>query len=270
VRPLAGRLADRVELLLTTYFAMERLVGLNRQQIVALFGGRIAAAAESIVERRRRWIADALDALRRQYPDYIAELETRFLRQSTLRREMTRYQSLFEEGLIPREVYEDLRRGIAGSLAAGRRPRFDIGLDTRQLVQRLDLLAGLAPPQLDRVCRLLRPRFLMPNDRIIRRGERGDAVFFIASGAVEVIFAHRRLRLGSGDFFGEMALLSGRPRQADVVALTFCQLLVLRKADFERFVAANPEARAAIDRVAAARQAMSAADEGHPIAVTPV
>jgi CRP-like cAMP-binding protein len=57
-----------------------------------------------------------------------------------------------------------------------------------------------------------------------------------------------------------MALLSGRRRQADVVALTYCRLLVLRKADFERFLAANPEARAAINHIAQARLAMNRDD----------
>jgi len=121
-------------------------------------------------------------------------------------------------------------------------------------------LAGLDEPQFDRVCRLLRPRFAVPNAPIIRKGERGDAVFFIASGAVEVILPARRVRLGSGEFFGELALLSGRPRQSDVVALTYCRFLVLRRADFERFIAANPEARAAIDRITEARRASNAAE----------
>jgi CPA1 family monovalent cation:H+ antiporter len=85
-------------------------------------------------------------------------------------------------------------------------------------------------------------------------------VFFIASGAVEVRLPARRVRLGSGEFFGEMALLAGRPRQADVVALTYCRLLVLRKADLERFLAANPEARATIDRTMAARLSMNKGD----------
>jgi CPA1 family monovalent cation:H+ antiporter len=259
VRLLADRLADRVERLLLMRFLIERLVGFNDQQIALLLGQRIAAICRDIIDRRRRAIAGALDALRRQYPGYIADLEARFLRQSALRHELTRYESLYEEGLIPREIYEDLRRSVIGNRAAVERPRFDIGLDTHQLVTRLDLLAGLDEQQLDRVCRLLRPRIAVPNEAIIRRGDRGDAVFFIASGAVEVRFAARRLRLGTGEFFGETALLSGRQRQADVVALTYCQLLVLRQADFERFMAANPEAREAIRKVAAARQAMNEA-----------
>jgi len=159
--------------------------------------------------------------------------------------------------LIPQELYDDLKRSVAGNRAAERRPRFEIGLDIHRLIEKLDILSALNDKQLERVAKLLRPRFSVPNERILRRGDRGDAVFFIASGAVEVRLPARRVRLGSGEFFGEMALLSRRPRQADVVSLTYCRLLVLRKADFERFLAGNPEARAEINRIAEARLEMN-------------
>jgi CPA1 family monovalent cation:H+ antiporter len=136
---------------------------------------------------------------------------------------------------------------------AEHRPRFDLGLDTSQLLGRLDLLSGLDERQLARVQRLVRPRFTMPNERILRAGERADAVYFVASGAVEVRFPDQRIQLGSGSFFGEMGLLTRQPRRADVVALTFCRLLVLSKTDFELFMAENPDARAEINRVAQAR-----------------
>ncbi|HLN07802.1 MAG TPA: cyclic nucleotide-binding domain-containing protein [Xanthobacteraceae bacterium] len=61
------------------------------------------------------------------------------------------------------------------------------------------------------------------------------------------------MRLGSGDFFGEMALLSKQRRQADVVALGYCQVLVLNVTEFRRFLREYPAAKAEIDRVAAAR-----------------
>jgi CPA1 family monovalent cation:H+ antiporter len=238
---------------------VERLHRFNGQQISALFGERIAAISREIIDRRRTMIAGALDALRRQYPDYVTELEAHFLRQSTLRQEMTRYQSFFEEGLISHEIYQDLQRSVLGLRAGNQRPRFDMGLDTHQLVKGLDILAGLDERQLERVSRLLRPRFALPGERIVRKGSRGAAVFFIASGAVEVILPERRVRLSDGEFFGEMALLAGRPRQADVVALTYGHLLVLRRADLERFMRANPQARETIHRVAEARRAMNAA-----------
>jgi len=260
VRFLADRLADRVELLLVTRLLLDRLPRFNNRRLGPMFGERITELTSEIIERRREGVGAAFDALRRQYPDYVAALEIRFLRQSALRQEMVRYQLLFEEGLIPKELHDDLQRGVAGASAAEPSPRFDIGLDTHRLIERLDILSGLGERQLDRVARLLRPRFTVPNERIIRRGDRGDAVFFIASGAVEVALPAGPVRLGSGEFFGEMALLSGRPRQADVTALTYCRLLVLRKTDFERFIAANPEARAAINLIAQARHLMNQDD----------
>jgi monovalent cation:H+ antiporter, CPA1 family len=260
VRFLADRLADRVELLLVMRLVVDRLLGFNAQRLGPMFGERITELTGEIIERRREAVGDAFDAVRLQYPDYVGALEIRFLRQSALRQEMQRYQALFEEGLIPQELYDDLHRGVSSASAAEPRPRFDIGLDTHRLIERLDILSGLDDTQLDRVARLLRPRFTVPNERIIRKGDRGDTVFFIASGAVEVALPTRRVRLGSGEFFGEMALLSGRPRQADVMALTYCRLLVLRKTDFERFVSTNPEARAAIDFITQTRQSMNQAD----------
>ena len=260
VRPLAERLAERLEILLVTRIAIERLILFNNQQLSRLFGEHIAAATRDIVDKRQRAIESALEGLRRQYPDYLAELEVRFLQQSTLHHEMGRYQSFYDEGLISHELYDDLKRNTPVSGSALRRPHFDIGLDSRELVKRLDLLAGLDDRQLEIVCRLLRPRFAVPHDLVIRKGDRGDAVYFIASGTVEVILPDRRIRIGSGAFFGELALLSGRPRQADVIALTYCQFLLLRRTDFEQFMRDNPEAKETIVRVAEARQTANASD----------
>ena len=81
----------------------------------SVFEERLTEITGEIIEHRREEVGDALDALRRQYPDYVAALEVRFLRQSALRQEMGRYQALFEEGLIPQELYDDLKRGVAGT-----------------------------------------------------------------------------------------------------------------------------------------------------------
>ena len=74
-----------------------------------------------------------------------------------------------------------------------------------------------------------------------------------------MMLPEHRVRLGTGEVFGEMALLTGQPRLADVVALTYCRLLVLRKLDFDQFMGTNPQAEAAIKRVAAERTAMNRA-----------
>jgi CPA1 family monovalent cation:H+ antiporter len=219
----------------------------------AIFGERIAALIDGVLEARLDKIRSALDALRRQYVDYAAALEARFLRQAALRREMGRYQALFEGGLIPPEVYRDLASSVADAQVADAPPCFDIGLDTNELILHLDLFAGLDARHLEGVKTLLRPRFTVPGELIVRKGDVGDAVFFIASGAAEVILANRRVPLGTGDVFGEMALITGAPRQADVKALTYCRLLALRKADFDRFMRDNRDVRLKIHQIAETR-----------------
>jgi CPA1 family monovalent cation:H+ antiporter len=223
---LADQLADRVEFLLIMRHSFERLAQFNNGEIKGIFGERIGAITGKIIAQRQQAAFDALDALRRQYPEYSTALEAMLVRQSAARQELARYQNLFKGGLINREVYDNLQRSIADARAAERRPQFDIGLDTHRLIEKLDLLANLDELQRAAIIRLLAPRFAVPNERIVRKGDPGDSVFFIASGAVGVMLPDRQVRLGTGEVFGEMALLTGRPRVADVVALTYCRLLV--------------------------------------------
>ena len=252
-RVLANRLGERFEMLLVTRLLIQRLAGDDSKRSRSIFGERVEALIDRILRERLDRTQSRVDALRRQYPDYLGALEARILRQSALRREMGRYRALFEEGLIASEVYRDLTSKIEDAQGAEAPPRFDIGLDTERLIARLDLFATLDRRHLAGVQKLLRPRFTFPNELIVRKGERGDAVFFIASGAAEVILPDRRISLGSGDFFGEMSLITGEPRQADVRSQTYCRLLVLRKADFDRFMRANPDVLGQINAIAERR-----------------
>ena len=259
-RFLADRLGERFETLLATRLIIQELSGGAAKRSRAIFGDNAAALIDHMLEARLAGVQSALDALRRQYVDYAAALEARFLRQSALRRELSRYRALFEGGVIPAEVYRDLVNSVEQIEGKEAPPRFDIGLDTRELVSRLEMFKGLDGRHLEGVRKLLRPRFTVPGELIVRKGERGDAVFFIASGAAEVQFPDRRIRLGTGEVFGEMALLTGEPRQADVRALTYCRLLVLRKTDFDRFMSDNRDVRLKIHEIAETRAALNRAD----------
>jgi CPA1 family monovalent cation:H+ antiporter len=261
VRFLADRLGDRFEMLLVTRLLIQELMAAHAVRSRSIFGERVVELIDVILKVRLKRTTAALDALRRQYPQYAAALEARFLRQSALRREMGRYDALFQEGLIAPEIYEDLKGSVEDTQSRETRPRFDLGLDTRELIGRLDLFADLNDQQLERVQKLLRPRFVAPRELIVREGDEGDACYFIASGAAEVVFPDRRIPLGSGDLFGEMALLTGMTRQADVVAMTYCRLLVLRKVDFDRFMQDNRDIRLAIHNIAATRSSMNRSDE---------
>ncbi len=259
-RFMVRQLADRFELLLVSRMVQEELVRFVDRKLTQVLGERVRELLGEIVGQRRQATATALDALRLQYPAYAEALERRFLRQAALRLEAAEYQTLYDEGLIDQELYNDLWREVQSRRAkAVRRPRLDLGLNTHELVGEFPLFADLNPEQRTKLSALLRPRFAVPGERLIRRGERGRAMYFISSGAVEVNLAGERIQLGRGDFFGELALLGARPRRADVTALSYCQLLVLDDADFRTLLATDPSIHQKINKVATDRMQMNRA-----------
>ena len=253
-RPLQRQISIRFETLLIRRLALEELFRFIDSRLAALLGQRVAELLVEVIAARSAATIRALDALRLQYPEYAEALEQRFLRQSGFRLSLSRFHDLYDEGLIGKEVFEDLERehAVVQSLM-DELPPLDLGLRAQDLLAQFDMFAGFGAAELRALARLFRPRLLVPDEVVIRKGERGNAMFLISSGAVEVVLPNQRVRLGSADFFGEMALLSGRPRQADVVALGYCRVLVLSAADFRRFLRDYPRARAEINRVAKER-----------------
>jgi CPA1 family monovalent cation:H+ antiporter len=253
-RPLQRQISVRFESLLIRRLALEELSRFIGNRLEGLLGERVAELLGEVIAARSDATTRALDALRLQYPEYAEALDQRFLRQSGFRLSLSRFHDLYDEGLIGKEVFEDLEREhTAARLMTDELPPLDLGLRAEELVGQFEMFAGLGAAELRALARLFRPRLLVPEEVVIRKGDRGNAMFMISSGAVEVVLPNGGVRLGSGDFFGEMALLSGRRRQADVVALGYCRVLVLTAADFQRFLRDYPQAKAEIDRIAEER-----------------
>jgi voltage-gated potassium channel len=146
---------------------------------------------------------------------------------------------------------------LAGILASGyaselRRRDF---LRSWDLVAQVPLFASVGATTLAEVARLLRPRDLPAGRVVFRRGERGESMYFIAAGEVEVRVPGGPVRLGEGKFFGEMALITGEPRTATVVTTRASELLALDLADFRALAAARPELSDAIHAEAERRLA---------------
>ena len=241
-------------MLLTRHLALEELAQFAGSRLEPMLGRSAATVLRKIIAGRAEAIARALDALRLQYPEHARTLEARFLEQSGLQLLLLRYRDLFEEGLIGGELFDDLEQEHARQLLSDRLPPLDLGLQTEQLIRSFPMFAGLDETELKAVVRVLRPRLLVPDEMIIRKGERGRSMFFISSGAVEVVLPRQRVRLGSGDFFGEMALLNRGPRNADVVSLGYGRVLELARPPISAVSCAiYPHARAEIETTAAAR-----------------
>lgn len=111
------------------------------------------------------------------------------------------------------------------------------------MVARVPLFRHLPPAQLAEITALLHQRNLPPRYTVVRRGEHPEAMYFIDQGRVVMRAGERRIVLGPGSFFGELALLEGRPREATVITLTACRLLELDAGDFHRLIGGDPELR---------------------------
>jgi voltage-gated potassium channel len=125
---------------------------------------------------------------------------------------------------------------------------------TFALVARVPLFARLDAAGIADLVGMLRSRTVPAGATVIRKGERGDAMYLIASGRVEVESAAGKVRLEEGDFFGEMALLSREPRSATVTAVRPTDLLVLDADDFLRLVDRLPDIGAKVHAVAKERR----------------
>lgn len=252
---LAVRLADRFETLLISRMVLNELVLFNAAKLEPMLGPVVTGDLKSMLAQRLETCEQALDALRLQYPDYERRLEEQFLRRAALRLEEQEYVTLLRESVISPDIFQDLGRRLhADAVKLRVRPKLDMDLSTEALVRRFPMFDQLSEPELRELCDLLKPRFAHPEERLFTAGDRGDELFFIASGAVEVRQKNWVVRLGRGDFFGEMAVLLGRRRSATVTAIAYCHLLVLPGRDFRRFLRNHPQLRARIREVAEARR----------------
>ena len=143
----------------------------------------------------------------------------------------------------------------AGILATGyfeetRRREF---LRTWDLVAKVPFFHNVGAAVIADVAQLLRPRDFPAGAAIMRRGERGDCMYFVVSGEVEIRVLPEVICLGAGDFFGEVALLTGEPRNATIVATQHCTLLRLDIVDFRQLLGRQPELARIISEAAESR-----------------
>ncbi len=133
-------------------------------------------------------------------------------------------------------------------------------LQMKNLVDLFPIFGHLDHEAREELLVLFQPRMASPGDRVIRKGDRPDAAYFISEGAVQVTVGSREIRLAPGDSFGEMALLSGERRSADVTAVDFCRFLTLDRRDFRTFLSRHPQLRAHVGELATRRAQANKAD----------
>jgi voltage-gated potassium channel len=139
-----------------------------------------------------------------------------------------------------------------GFAAETRRDNF---LKTWESVSKVPFFAALGPAAIADVTHMLRTMDLPARTMIIRKGQVGDCMYFLASGEVEVDLPGKKVRLEEGAFFGEMALLGNNLRSANITTTRISKLLVLDLVDFRVLMARHPDLAETID-IEARRRAL--------------
>ncbi|HEU4971630.1 MAG TPA: cyclic nucleotide-binding domain-containing protein [Gaiellaceae bacterium] len=110
-----------------------------------------------------------------------------------------------------------------------------------ELLRRIPLFAACTRRELIEVALVADEREAGADEVLMEQGQPGREFFVLIDGTVVVRRHGRKLaNLGPGDWFGEIALLTFKPRSATVTAISPCRLLVIQDRSFRQVVEATP------------------------------
>jgi CRP-like cAMP-binding protein len=126
-----------------------------------------------------------------------------------------------------------------------------------ELIKRVPLFAHCSKKELGLVAQIADEIDLPEGKTLMREGDRGREFFVLVEGSADVRRRNRKVNtLGGGDFFGEIALVSQRPRTATVTTSSPVRALVVTEQSFRSLLKDAPDVQrkvlqALADRVAA-------------------
>lgn len=123
-------------------------------------------------------------------------------------------------------------------------------ISIRNFLKLCTVFSSLAPHEIRDLLGSMRVLEFSAGSHIIREGEAGDAFYILRSGGAEVVKESLDGKilnhLKAGDAFGELALLTGQPRAASIIATEPSSVFRLEKTDFDRVIATAPEFKDAL------------------------
>src|SRR5438270_3897940 len=156
-------------------------------------------------------------------------------------------------GTSPESGLPNLNKPAAASAQA-------VGKEPAHFLQRIKLFSALTNDDCQQVVKRMRRRDFAPSTIIVREGAPGSSMFFITSGQVEVRKKDPNTNIdflltemGPGQNFGEMSLLTGKPRTATVTTIQPTTCAVLEQKDFHDLLLQYPKMGLALTTILAER-----------------
>jgi CRP-like cAMP-binding protein len=143
-------------------------------------------------------------------------------------------------------------------------PSDAMGRGWADVLGEIPLFAGLSKRHLNTIAGLAKTRRYARYTTIVRAGDSGDAFYVVLDGTALVKPPGKRaVKVGPGDWFGEMALLDAAPRAATVDAQTEVFAMLLPRVAFLKTVEAEPRIALALLRTLAERLRASERSASH-------
>lgn len=142
----------------------------------------------------------------------------------------------------------------------GVKARGDKAASPLTVLQELDIFSTFTEKEKKYLSAHSTTHHFKPGDAVVHTGDTNQSLFIIAEGVVSVQAKLENGKvlevasLGAGNFFGEMALLTGAIRTADIIALTQTRLIEITREDFEPLLKEHPEIFQLVDKVSHSRK----------------
>ncbi|XP_067951844.1 potassium/sodium hyperpolarization-activated cyclic nucleotide-gated channel 1-like [Watersipora subatra] len=196
-------------------------------------------------------LIQSFDTSSRQFRDHLQQVNEYMIYRKLpgeLRRRITDYYEhrfggkLFNEAAILSEISDCLRKDV-------------IQHNCKELVRSVPFFLKADESFVTDVITKLQFEMFQPSDIIIKEGTKGDRMFFIQEGLIEILTDEGKIvtRLGDGSYFGEICLLTKKCRTATVRAASYCNLFSLSKEHFDKILENYPLMRRTLETIAAKR-----------------
>ena len=209
---------------------------------------------QSRIDRRRTRIQE----ISTEFPDFYLRFETRLLAKVSLNAVQYYANQAHQHGEIGTKVYANIERRVRNAvsqLPSITKQTFQ--LTSSYLIGTVPLLNGLPDSILDNLADCAKHITYLAGDVVIDKGDRGDALYIVNSGQVNVYKDDSDdsvAELRAGDFFGEMALLGDQVRTATAKVAIPTTLLRLTRKDVLHLADKEPELKKRLEQVSATRQ----------------
>ena len=197
-----------------------------------------AAYARYQAEAQQRF-----DDMRTYLPEVALAIEKRLARRMALGFERAAIRKVRGEGVMSDEAAARSDARVKAKLKALHfSPTRATLPETAELCRETALFADLDDETIAELAELTVEQTFAPGETIFAEGDRGDSMYVVARGTVEISRGgHVLAQLGHGQILGEMALLHGEPRNASAMAVTAVLVGRIARRPFERLLETRPE-----------------------------